>query len=342
MIRGENMKMQEQKSAKLLVACAATVLALFYRASAKDMTDNPQKNFDLKIYLPREVTVKDANLVLGQVSVIQGRESLVAKANNVAIGRISVTNQKVVIDRPTVLSRLACSGIPTSKVVFNGAKETSVTRQQRVVSSQEFVDLASSFLESHPPDDSVCQWSVVRRPKDLVISEQDAEIRFSPRLVLSSTKGHARMELIVLCGGKTIGVRDVIYALKYHCRQAVTIIPVAKDAIIGPENVKIEMIPSNYPEPSDWKSPYGLVAKRPLAANTILRPYMVESLQSPIIVKRNQSIVIRIEMPGLLITAAGLTLEEGRTGEHIKIRNVDSQRIILAKICEDGSAEPVF
>jgi flagella basal body P-ring formation protein FlgA len=204
------------------------------------------------------------------------------------------------------------------------------------------VDLANSFIESHPPHASICQWNVIRRPKDLVIPKTGEQMQLSPRLVLSSTKNQARVEITISCDGKKIGARDVLFALKYNCRQAVTITPVPKDTVISPENVQIEVSPSNYPEPADWKSPYGLLANRPLPANTVLQPYMVESEESPIVVKRNQSVVIRIELPGLLITAAGMTLEDGKTGEHIKVRNVDSQRIILAKICEDGSVEPVF
>ncbi|MBN2314594.1 MAG: flagellar basal body P-ring formation protein FlgA [Sedimentisphaerales bacterium] len=336
------MQIQKHKSAKIVLIGVAMVFAFFYHASAKNVTDDSQENTGLSIYLPREVMVKDADLTLGQVSVIQGSGPLVAKANNIAIGRISVANQSVVIDRTTVLSRLASSGIPSSNVTFKGADETTVQRQQRAVSSQELVVLASSFIENHPPDASIRQWNVIRKPKDLVIPEEDGTLQFTPRLILSRTKSQARVEIAVSCGGHQIGIRNVDFALKYNCRQAVTITPIAKDTVISPENVKIEVEQSNYPEPSDWKPPFGLIAKRPLAANTILQPYMVESYSSPTIVKRNQSVVIRIEMPGLLITATGMTLEDGKTGEHIRVRNADSQRIILARICEDGSVEPVI
>ncbi len=318
------------------------VFAFFYQASAKNVAGDPQQDVDLRIYLPREVTVKGANLMLGRVSVIQGAESLVAKANNVAIGRISVANQSIVIDRPTILSRLASSGIPSSKVTFKGADQTTVKREQRAVSSRELVALASSFLKNHPPDASICQWSVIRRPKDLVIPGEEEKLQFTPRLVLSRTKSQAKIEIIVSCNGMRIGSRYVLFALKYNCRQAVTIAPIAKNAVIGPEHVKVELKRSNYPEPSDWKPPFGLIAKRPLAANAILQPYMVESHTSSTIIKRNQSVVIRIELPGLLITATGMTLEDGRAGEHIRVRNADSQRIILARVCEDGSVEPAL
>jgi flagella basal body P-ring formation protein FlgA len=35
-------------------------------------------------------------------------------------------------------------------------------------------------------------------------------------------------------------------------------------------------------------------------------------------------------------------MQEGRAGEYIKVRNLDSQRMILAKVNEDGTVEPIF
>jgi flagella basal body P-ring formation protein FlgA len=36
----------------------------------------------------------------------------------------------------------------------------------------------------------------------------------------------------------------------------------------------------------------------------------------------------------------GIAMQDGRAGDYIKVRNTDSQRIILAKIKEDGTVEP--
>ena len=316
--------------------------ALFCPVSANNKTNDSQKDSHLKIYLPREVTVKDSNLSLGQVSIIQGGESLVAKAGKIALGRISVPGQKIIIDRPMVLSRLACNGIPTSKVTFTGAEKITVKQQHQTISSSEFVTLANSFLEKNPPSNSLRRWNLMRKPKDYVISAGSKDIRFSPRLVQTGVRNQARIEITVLSGSNKIGVRQVTFALIYDRQQAVTKVDIPAGGIISPENIKIEKIQSNDPESSNWKPPYGLIAKRRLPANTVLRPNMLGSLKSPIIVKRNQSVVIRIEKPGFLITATGKTMQDGRVGDYIKVRNMDSQRIIMVRINEDGSAEPVL
>ena len=99
-------------------------------------------------------------------------------------------------------------------------------------------------------------------------------------------------------------------------------------------------MPSNRPEPIDWKSPYGQIAKRAILSNTVIRSDMVGSSEPQTILKRNQNVIIRVERPGFIITAAGVTMQDGKAGDFIKVRNVDSQRIIIVKVNEDGSVEP--
>jgi len=183
------------KNTGIFAACVVMAFALFCPASANNKTSNSQKNSNLKIYLPREVTVKDSNLSLGQVSIIQGEETLAAKAGKIALGRISVPGQKIIIDRPMVLSRLACNGIPASKVTFTGAEKITVKQQHQTITSSEFVSLANSFLGNNPPDDSVCRWNPTRKPRDFVIPAGNKDIRFSSRLVQTGVKNQARIEI---------------------------------------------------------------------------------------------------------------------------------------------------
>jgi flagella basal body P-ring formation protein FlgA len=342
MSRRKSIRAQQHNSARIFVTLTFLIFALFCHASANNITCDMQQECDLKVYLPREVTVKSNRFNLGHISIVRGQASLVVKANKIALGQISVPGQSVTIDRPTVLSRLACNGIPASKVKMIGAKEIKIKRQQRIVSSREIVSVASSFLKSHPPGVSVCQWDAIGGPKDLVVPGESEEMKFSPRLVRSSVRNQAKVEITVFCGGKKIGIRNVVFRLKYNCRQAVTKIDIAPGEVISPENVRIEVKQSDLPELADWQLPYGVITKRPLAAGTILRPYIAGHLKSPTVVKRNQSVVIRVEKPGFLITAVGKTMQDGKAGECIKVRNVDSQRIFLARINEDGSVEPVL
>ncbi len=147
MSRKKSTRTQEHKSIRTLETCTLMICVIFCQGSANSKADNTKKDSGLQVYLPREVTIKDSNLSLGRVSIIRGQESLVAKASEIALGRISVPGQKIVIDRAMVLSRLACNGIPASKVTFTGAEKITVKQQEQTIRSIELVKLASSFLE---------------------------------------------------------------------------------------------------------------------------------------------------------------------------------------------------
>lgn len=325
----------------VIIICLVTS-ALLCRASAVNKPDESGKKFALQIHLPREITIKGNCLKLGQISIIRGEELLAAKAGEIALGRISVPGQQIVIDRSMVLSRLACSGIPTSKVILTGAEKITVKQQQRIIKGSEFVKLAGSFLTKNPPAGSVCRWDPIRIPKDWVEPKDSNNISISPRLVRSSIRNQAKVQIAVLADGKEIGIREIIFRLKYNCRKVVAKVEIPAGTVLSSDNVTIEKTISSYPEPSGWKPPYGLIAKRRIPADTVLLAHMVGPVKPAVIVGRNQKVIIRIKMPGLLITAVGKTLQDGRAGEYIKVRNADSQRIILVKVNEDGTVEPIL
>ncbi len=325
----------------IIVTCVAT-LTQFCQAPVNNKVIASQKDCVLQVYLLRNVTIKDDRVTLGQVGIIRGAESLVTKASQIPLGRFSVPGQEIVMDRLVVLSRLACSGFPASKVTLTGAEKITVKQQQQVIKGAEFVELASSFLQKNPLARSVCQSTPIWIPKDLILPGPSKGTELSPRLVKSSAPNQAKVQIVVLAYGKAIGAREVTFRLKYNSRTVVTLVDIPAGQVIGPENVKIAKTASNYPEPANWSPPYGLIARRRLPANTVIRPDMVGPVRPAIVVRRNGTVVIRIERPGLLVTAIGTALKEARPGESVKVRNVDSQRIILCRVSEDGTVEPIL
>jgi flagella basal body P-ring formation protein FlgA len=318
------------------------ILAVFLLISVSGKADAEQTDSALRIYLPREVTIEGDVPNLGQVAIIRGEKDLTAKAKQVTLGRISVPGQKIIVDRSTVLSRLACGGIPASEVTLSGAERITVSQRHQIIKGSEFVEKALAFLKKNPPEASICQYKPIRIPKDLILPHISEDITLSPCLAKSNIRNRAKVFVSVFSGNKEIGVRETAFSLKYNCRRLIARVDIPKAAVINPENVKIEKAVSNYPEPDNWAVPYGFVARRRLPANTVISTNMVGPSKPHILLKRNQNVIIKVDRLGLLITAIGKTMQDGRVGEYIKVRNVDSQRIIMAKVSEDGSVEPVF
>jgi len=304
--------------------------------------DVARKNSTLQIYLPREVSIEDEIVKLGQVGIIRGAESLVAKAGEITLGRFSLPGQELIVDRQTILSRLASSQMPSSQVRLKGAEKITVRRQQQTVSGADLVKQATSFLRKMPVYASVAQFNPVRMPPNLIIPCEYKDIKFGLNFVGNNTSNRAQVKVVVVADGKDIGMRQVSFRLKYNCSSAVTLAELDAGAVISPENVKIVKVLSDHPEQAGWKPPYGLVTRGKLGPNTVVGLDRVVTPPAEAVVKRNQNVVILIETPGLLITATGQAMQKGCVGEYIKVRNVDSRRLILAKVNADGTVQPAL
>ena len=328
------------------IICEILIVSFVFCSSFGDTVSlNSQKedNSDsaLQIYLPREITIQDNILLLGEISIARGSETLAQKANVVTLGRFSKPGQEIVITRQIILSRLASSGISASDVSFMGAEEVIVTQKQRIITNDDFVKLAESFLKNNITDNSVTGWKPVRAARELVIPDSVEDVNYSYTFNKNVQGSQVSVDISVFSGEKNLGSRSITFRLEYENRVIVAITDITPGSAITSENVKIEKRTSNYPEPDDWKEPYGMFAKRTIQANSVIQNSMIGSAELQTIIKRNQNVVIRVERPGFVITAAGKTMQDGKAGDFIKVKNIDSQRIIIVKVNEDGSVEPL-
>ena len=296
----------------------------------------------LHVHLPREITVQGSLLTLGQIGVLRGDPSQVAAAGRIGLGQLSTPGQRAVLDRPTILSRLASSGIPADRVRLTGAETVAIRRFHRVISSEELVEIGRTFLRQHPPAPRIHDVVSPVRPKDVILSSDVADLQVTPRFIRGQARVLVAVQIVVTADGNEVGVRDLSFRLKYQVRRAVTTREIAEGTVLTSEDVKIETIVSERPEPAGWRPPYGLVAVRKLAENTELRADLVVAAQTPIVVQRNRGVVIRIERPGLTITANGIALQEGRAGDLVKVKNADSSRVVVCKVNADGTVEPAL
>jgi flagella basal body P-ring formation protein FlgA len=305
-------------------------------ASVSDSTSKPM----LVINLPSEATIDSDNIKLGQIADMAGGEEQAAKAKEIGLGKISVPGQKITIERAMITSRLASEKIDC-RPVFAGAESVIVSQKASTISVESFVESATAFLVKNETQ-SAAKWEVIRKPTEMVLTNIDKEIELVPRLVSKTSNGQATVEINVTVKGKSLGTRQVTLDAKYNARRVVALTAMKAGEIIKPDNTRIETVLSDDPEPAGWTAPYGLAASRNLTAGAVIGQAAAKQAKQQIKVERNQNVVIKIDMPGLVVTATGQAMQQGAAGDNIKVRNIDSQRIILTKINEDGTVEPVY
>ncbi|KEG19789.1 flagella basal body P-ring formation protein FlgA [Bartonella bacilliformis Peru38] len=84
----------------------------------------------------------------------------------------------------------------------------------------------------------------------------------------------------------------------------------------------------------DMKQVLNKVATRPLRAG---RPIALTALGDPVLVERGQTIKLIFQSDNLQITAIGVVLQSGSSGDVVRVRNADSGRIVMGIVLQNGS-----
>lgn len=77
----------------------------------------------------------------------------------------------------------------------------------------------------------------------------------------------------------------------------------------------------------------GMIARRPLAAQTALSPSM---LDAPLLVRRGQQVILLAEAAGIEVRVSGTALSDGAEGEVVHCKNSVSKRIVEGLVIEPG------
>jgi flagellar basal body P-ring formation protein FlgA len=296
----------------------------------------------LQVYLPRVVQVEGESLTLGDVVVVRGdNEKLAATVAAISLGRTPLSKEEITLDRPTILGRLRANGVEASQVALSGADKVVVSRKEVVWPVGDLVKAAEACLAKDRPSPAGAAWRMTRPPSEIV-APAGREARLESRLVAQEVTGEAKVEVAVIVEGRRIATQTALFRLSYVCREAVATVDLAAGAVMTPENVTIRTVSSDVPPASDWTPPFGQVASQPIRQGAVIRSAQTRATSAGVAIHRNETVVMRIQGDGFLLTGMGLALEDGRPGTFIKVRNVDSGRVITAKVAPDGAVEPVF
>ena len=300
----------------------------------------------LRVYMPRDISISETVITLGQVAIIRAeKQEMVDKAESLQLGQFSSVGQKIVIDRAMVKSRMACEDIDILKLEITGAEETVVTQKHIFIESAKLVEVADAALKNAAKPASVSRWTPIRMPRDFAINSSSKNVDFQTSIVKSNVPSCAKVKIDIFVDDKKVESKTVTFRYQFNCRRAVAISTIAAGSAISADNVKIEKYDSTQPERADWKSPYGLIAQRKIPANAVIHNGMVANKISEVLIKRNDNVVVKIETPGMTISAVGRALEDGREGQCVKVRmniSASSQRVIFVRVKSDGTLEPIL
>jgi len=318
-----------------IIAVAATLPCLFAPAGADG-------GAPIRLYLPRAIQVASESLTLGNVSIIRSSDAALHRlASAIAMGKAPPASGTSTINRSTILSRLAAAGIPAERATLSGAEQITVSWKQSVVPAKEILDAAEKLLHTSRPGPEGVKWQATRGVKDLVFPAGRGKLELRAKLI-SGAKGDCQtVRVAAWSGGREVAARQVIYKPTYAHRRAVATSSIPAGTKITRRNASVRTVASDKPAEGEFVSPFGLTAKVDLSAGEAVRPDALLEGSPGVVIRRGQTIVMMIQGPGFSISGLSRALQDGRPGEIIKVQNVDSGRIVAARVSFDGTVTPI-
>jgi len=125
-------------------------------------------------------------------------------------------------------------------------------------------------------------------------------------------------------------------------RQVVTTTrPMARGEAIGEADVTLaerDVMGANSPVLMSLEDAIGRQLRRNLQANGAVA---VNAVEWPLMVRRGDRVSLSSNAGGITVTATGEALGNGRSGERIRVRNLQSARVVDATVTGPGSAEVI-
>ena len=296
----------------------------------------------LRVYLPRTARAASETLTLGELAILRCEdEQKLAAASAIPMGRCPQPKEKLVIDRNTVLVRLASAGLRGKGVVITGAAEMVVQRDEKAVPAEDITQAAQTLLQDNKAAAPNSHLELVGPVEDLLVSAS-ASVTLQARPLAGGPPNQVRVRVTACDGARELGARDVIYKRVYTVRQAILTQDLQAGMPFSEANLRVRSVTSDRPQEPDWAPPLGQVASTPLKAGTVLTPGQAKAAQLAAAIRKNQAVTMRIQGAGFTLTGLGTALQDGKSGECIKVRNNDSQRIVTARVAADGCVEPIM
>jgi flagella basal body P-ring formation protein FlgA len=296
----------------------------------------------VKIYLPRQLVLAHRALTVGDVAIVACQdEALQAKVKAVAVGRGPLSSETLRVDRMVILSRLATAGIDRSRVSLTGAQQVQVRRPETRITAEDILEEALEALDAKAEADGEekVQWQKVNEPEDLVIPKVSGA-RLRGR-VDKSGPGYASLVVEVISEDTVLGSQTVEFRKIREVKRLVAKRDIPPGVPLTSNNTEYKTF-STSGRSVVPPAALGQITRSRIAKGRAVTQTMVRDFQAAPVVRKKQPVVMRIEGETFEIQAAGVALQDGRAGDLIQVRNIDSSQVIIAKVMADGSVAPVI
>lgn len=297
-----------------------------------------------------EALASDARVSVGDVAAVEGGPAaLRERITRLDLVEIAEGRTAATVSREQIAYRIRLAGIDPAQFRVQGAMQSRVTLQRHAVSAEEIEAAARRAvlrrLPWSPEDVTFRLVKPVQGPVLVSGTAADVRVEAEPRAGTLAL-GVVHLDVAVSVRGERRQTVPVCLEVKAYQKAAVCTRRVERGETLGETNVHFDRRPvqglHSYVPPGE-----GLLGKR---AKHTLQPGHVVSLQDleaagpegPVLVKQREQVKLIARLGALQVTAVGEALQDGRDGQWVRVRNVDSKKVVLGRVVGRSMVEVDF
>jgi flagella basal body P-ring formation protein FlgA len=286
------------------------------------------------VWLREQVSAKSASLVLADIADLSGAdEGLTAQLARMPMG--SVVDVRL-LSRSEVLSRIQSVVPKPGAVLVTGAEATRVTVATRTPEAAELAAILKTHLASVSPwREEEIEIRAIDNLQGILLPQGDVQLRVAGRGMPANLQS-ALMSVEATLEGKVLRA----YWVKADVRVRARVVQVAKPVPYGVA-LRAEDLREAVCEIEDARADYvrnsgeavGMTVKRALGPGDLLnRNWLNENR----LVRNGETVRCLGQNGGIRVTTLARALQNGKLGDRIRVRNIDSDRTITAVVTGQG------
>jgi flagella basal body P-ring formation protein FlgA len=325
---------------KQLYAILFCVLAVAFSAG---ITAELLANALTTIRVRERVEIDGDEVLLGQIAEIQGSDpQLTRHLENILIGKAPLPGKSRQYDEGLLKMRLRQYHIDLSAVILEAPELVEVSRSCIKIPKQKIEEMVSGFLlQNIPRENKNMRIKEIRVPEEVVLAKGQVSYKVSVA-DNQSLRGKCSIAVEFSVNGSDQKKIWAIATIEVLGPVVVTRKPLGRYQPIDEDDIELKTMDLSDLPDDVITDPEAILGKRTTRAIGAQVPLRADTVELPPLVKRGDLVVIIAESSGLKITTRGQVKKKGRLGEQIPVINLDSKKVLYARVIDANTVKVDF
>lgn len=299
----------------------------------------------ININIKDRIILPEKQIIMGDLAVITSDDNALARQiSNIKMGQTPWPGNTLRVGKDIFSMRLAAEGIGLLNATFSGAEAVTVSVESIMLTGQEIAEKAKEYLISRLPwnnEDVLIE--LERLPADMIVPKGQNDVR----LEISATdankdRGAVQLLVSVIVDDKVFSKFRVFFRVRIFENVAVTRKQLGRMEILKEDDIFIKRAETTNLTGVTFDKGEDLIGKRTLRP---IRPYSVvtfDMVETPPTVRKGDVIKLLIKKENFTVVTKGVSKEDGKKGDVIKVKNFESHKELYGKIIDSETVAIAF